>query len=183
VTLWQSGGLAFGYVVCAIAWLRGGRLERFGASVLLLSWLFTTPANAWEVGSFYPGFILLDGAGVVIFGQLCFRSDRWWPFVVAAAFALTFLGHVLRLLDPALSHDAMVSAHIGLAYVIDLALLLGVWERRLAGEPPAGRAAWAKAAWITRARRGRRTDTPDAARRSATLATTPSDPPAETFVP
>lgn len=161
MTLWQSGGLAFGYVVYAIAWFRGGRPERFGAGVLLLSSLVASRANAWPVGGFHPGFAGSDIASFLIFGWWCLRSDRWWPMVVASALGLTVLGLFLRLVEPALSHDAMVSAHIGLGYVFHLALLLGVWERGLAGERPAGPAAWSKAERATAARRGRRVARPD----------------------
>ena len=44
---------------------------------------------------------------------------------------------------------------IAWTWLINLTLLLGVWERWLAGEPPAAPAAWAKAARFTRAE-GRR---------------------------
>ena len=151
MTLWQSCGLAFGFLVYAVAWFGGGRPERFAAGVLVLISLLASQANAWYVGGFYPGFMVLDGASVLIFGWLSLRSDRWWPMVATAGFGLIVLGHLIRQIEPAaLSHYAMVSAKIGLTYVTDLAVLLGVWERWLAGEPPAGRAAWAAAARRTR---------------------------------
>ena len=146
MTLWQSGGLIFGFAVYAIAWLRGGHPERFGAGVLLFVNLMAEPANAWVIGGGHPGFIALDGGLFLVFGWLALRGDRWWILVAAAGAGLAFLALVLQLLDPDLSLYAMVSAQIGLNYVIDLALLLGVWERWLAGEPPAARAAWAAAA-------------------------------------
>lgn len=156
MTLWQSGGLAFGYVVYSLAWLRGGRSERFGAGVMLFGNLLMSRVNSWEVGGFYPGIMGVDAANLVIFGWLCLRSERWWPLVVAAGSALIVLAYVIRLLDPALSHYALASAKVGLAYVVDLALLLGVWERWLAGEPAAGPAAWARALRSPPGRPGRR---------------------------
>ncbi len=153
MTLWQSGGLVFGYAVYAVAWLWGGRPERFAAGVLLVFGLLTDPANGWSLGAYRPGFMAMDSAVFLALGWLAFRSDRWWVLVAAAGSALIFLAVVLRLLNPGLSHDAMVSAKIGLAYVIDLALLLGVWERWLAGEPPAAGAAWARATQVTQARK------------------------------
>ena len=156
MTPWQSGGLAFGFVVYAIAWLRGGRPERLGAGVLLFGGLLAGPANAWEIGGVYPAWVALDGAILLLFVWLCFRVDRWWPMVAASGYGMIVLSQGIRLMDPTFSHYAMVSAHIGLGYVVDLALLVGVRERWLAGEPAAGPAAWAKAARLTAARRRKR---------------------------
>ncbi|HEY0600654.1 hypothetical protein [Brevundimonas sp.] len=155
MTLWQSGGLVFGYLVYAIAWFAGGRAERFGVGVFLLSNLLASRADAWEVSGYYPGFMVLDALGFLIFGWLCLRSNRWWPMGCAAALGLIVLSDAIRLIEPGYSHYAMASAKIGLFYVSDLTLLLGVWERWLAGEPAAGPAAWADAARITRTRRPR----------------------------
>ncbi|HYD28289.1 hypothetical protein [Brevundimonas sp.] len=154
MTAWQSGGLVLGYFAYAVAWVRGGPPERLGAGVLLLACLVANHANGWEVGDLYPGFIIMDSAIFLVFGWLNFRSDRWWTAVAAGAAGLIVLGHVIRLLDRSFAHGAMVSAKIGLAYVVDLALLAGVGERWLAGEQPAGRAAWAAANRMTAARRG-----------------------------
>ncbi|MBX9460980.1 MAG: hypothetical protein KL785_07765 [Brevundimonas sp.] len=145
MTLWQSGGLAFGYVVCVLAWFGGGRPERFAVGVLLLGGLLSGPANAWEVNGIYPVWPALDGATLLILTGLCFRSDRWWPMVAASGYALMVLAQVIRLMDPTFSHYAMVSAHIGLGYVVDLALLFGVFERWMAGEKPAAPVAWRQA--------------------------------------
>jgi hypothetical protein len=156
VTLWQSGGYVFGLAAYVIAGLWGGRPERLGAGVLLVKCLLAIPANALVVRGFYPAYAVMDAATLLTFGWLWFRSDRWWPAVVAAGFGLIVLGHILRLLDTGLSHYAMVSAMVGVEYVTDLALLLGVWERRLAGDAPASAAAWTQAARATAARRKQR---------------------------
>lgn len=153
MTIWQTGGIWLGLMVYAVAWIGGGRPERFGAGVMLLTAMISSQSNAWEVAGYLPGFIVLAVADLAIFGWLCLRSDRWWPFVATTGFALIVLGYGLRLLDPTFRQDAMVSAKIGLLYVIDLSLLFGVWERRLSGEPPAARAAWAAAERVTAARR------------------------------
>ncbi|HEY0600655.1 hypothetical protein [Brevundimonas sp.] len=161
MTLWQSGGLAFGYLVCAVAWFRGGRPERFAAGVLVLGGLLAGPANAWRVGGVFPLWLALDGGSLLIFVWLAFRSDRWWPMVAASSYGLIVLAQAIRLTDPTFSHYAMVSAHVGLGYVTDLSLLFGVWERWLAGEQPRGPAAWATAQRLTAARRQREPYGPD----------------------
>ena len=156
MTPWQVGGLLFGFVAYAVAWAWGGRPERLGAGVLLFACLLSSLSYRWEIGGLYLAAMAQDSVRLLIFGWLCFRSDRWWPLVTTAALGLMVLMYVIRLLDPAFSHFAMASGHVGLGYLIDLALLLGVCERWLAGEPPAGPAAWAKAARATAARRDRR---------------------------
>lgn len=156
MTPWQVFGIAFGLTVYAVAWFRGGRPERLGAGVLLLSCLFSMAAfyrENWVS-------MVLEGVTLSIFGWLCFRSNRWWPFLATAAGALTALLFVIKILDPGFSQYALVSAFLGLEFLIDLALLLGVWERGLAVERPAGPAAWLKAERATAARRRGRPTAP-----------------------
>lgn len=146
MTPWEIGGIVFGLAVYVVAWFRGGRPERIGAGVLLVTFLTSYLIMDWEIGGFFWASMVQDCVRLLIFGWLCFRSDRWWPLVVTAAYGLAVLAHSLRLVDPGFSQVALASSYIGLGYVIDLALLLGVLERRLAGEAPAAPAAWAKAA-------------------------------------
>ncbi|HYC98636.1 hypothetical protein [Brevundimonas sp.] len=156
MTPWQIGGLWLSLGAYTVAWLRGGSPERLAAGVLLLNFLLSSLTYQWQVGGFHLAATIEDCVCLLILGWLCFRSDRWWPIVATAALALTVLTHIVKLLDPAFSQYAAASARIGLGYLIDLALLLGVWERQLAGAPPAGQAAWARAEWITATRRNRR---------------------------
>lgn len=156
MTSWQVYGMAFGLGAYAVAWIRGGRPERFGASVLILNSLISVLTYRWQVGGFHLSAILESCVCLVAFAWLCFRSDRWWPIVMTGAMGLMLLTHIVRHVDPAVSQYAAASARVGLWHMADLTLLLGVWERRLAGEPPASRAAWAAAARATAARRARR---------------------------
>lgn len=158
MTAWQIAGLWLGVMVYPVAWVWGGRSERLGAGVMLFGYALSSLTFEWEVGGFRLAVMIEDCLLLLVFGWLCFRSNRWWMLVTTAAMGLIVLTHVVKLLDPAFSQYAAVSARIGLRYLVDLALLLGVWERRLAGEPPAGPAAWAKAARATAARRNRRVE-------------------------
>ena len=155
LTPWQVAGYAFALAVYAFAWTRGGRPERFAAGVLIVDLLVTRLTFNWTIDGDYLPALMQDCVRLLIFGWLCFRSNRWWPLVVAAAIGQMIFVHVAQLLNPAVTHYAVASAHVGLGYLIDLALLLGVWERWLAGEPRPGPAAWAKADRITTARRDR----------------------------
>lgn len=159
MTLWQLAGTWFALMVYAIAWVRGGRPERFGAAVLILDALMSSVLFRLGVSDVYPNAMVKESVWLLLIGVLAFRSDRWWPFVMTAALCLVVLIYSLRLIDPTLSHFAAVSAHVGLDYLIDLTLLLGVFERWLAGERPAGPAAWLKAEGITAARRRDRRST------------------------
>lgn len=75
---------------------------------------------------------------MLIFGWLAFRSPRWWPLAVTASLALIVLVHLLTILTP-IAYNAGASARIGLWFVVYAALLAGVVERWLAGEPPISR--------------------------------------------
>ncbi|MDI6625834.1 MAG: hypothetical protein QME55_13975, partial [Brevundimonas sp.] len=145
MTPWQTGGIAFGMLAYAVAWTWGGRTERLGAVVLLLFCMISTITFRWETGGIYLTAIVEDCLRLLIFGWLSFRVDRWWPLVITAALTLMVLLYAAQLLDPAVTQLAVASANIGLGFIIDLTLLLSVWERWLAGEPAAGPAAWAKA--------------------------------------
>lgn len=110
----------------------------------------------WDIGGNYLTGRVANAARILIFGWICFRSNRWWPFVATSAFLLMAMADVVGLLDSAVSARDAVSARIGLGYIVDMTLILSVGERMLAGEPPAGRAAWARANAATAARRNRK---------------------------
>lgn len=124
-----------------LGWFRGGRTERLGVGLLLLDYLLS--------GSFAFGRI--EGAGTVelvsesmvalAFLWLALRSDRWWPFVVAASMVLIGMVVFLERVTQDISWYASESAQLGLWMLIWLAPTLGVGERWLAGEKPAGAAA------------------------------------------
>lgn len=157
MTVWQIAGTWIALMVYAIAWLQGGRPERFGAAVLILDGLVSLVLVRSDVSGVYPNVMVKESVWLLLIGGLALRSNRWWPLVTTAALCLIVLTYLLRLMDSSLSLYAAMSAHVGLDYLIDLTLLLGVFERWLAGERPAGPAAWAKAERATAVRRrGRR---------------------------
>jgi hypothetical protein len=146
LTPWQVAGYAFALAVYAVAWTWGGRPERFAAGVMIIDLMVTSLTFSWTIDGVYLPILVQDCVRLLIFGWLCFRSTRWWPLVVATAIGQMIFVHVAQLLNPAMTNYAVASALVGLGYLVDLTLLFGVLERRLAGEPPAGPAAWAKAA-------------------------------------
>lgn len=157
MTLWQIAEALLCIVVYPTAWIRGGHPERLGVGLLLLDQLISMDLTFdWRIEHFYLAAVAKGCGLLLVFGWLGFRTNRWWPLVLTAALILVLSTYVLTLTEPALSHFAAASARVGLWSLIHLVLLLGVWERWLAGEPPAGPAAWAKAARATAARRGRK---------------------------
>lgn len=129
------------FVAMTVGWLWGGHVERFGAAVLLLSWLAFGPIM-WRIGDVYVDSAIEDTLLLLIFGGLAFRSNRWWPFVAASALALTVLVHIFTIMTD-ISWAAAVSARVGFGLVTYTALLAGVAERWLAGERSvSGREPW-----------------------------------------
>jgi hypothetical protein len=145
-----------GLAAYAVAWVWGGRSERFAAGFMIAFCLSSFITYKWEIGGLHVAMFIENCFRFLVLGWLCLRSDRWWPFVMTVAIALSLLVHAIAWVDPSLSEMEAFSAQIGLGYLIDLALLFGVVERRLAGEAPAGRAGWAAAEAATTARRKRR---------------------------
>lgn len=154
--MWASFWL--GVVAYAVAWTWGGRVERFAAGVMLVQCVIMTMnfILTWEIGGFYLTGKIANWIVLLIMGWLCLRSDRWWPLLMTATVALKAFADLVGLFDPGISDFGVASAKIGIGYLIDLTLLLSVCERRLAGEEPAGRAAWARAAAATVSRRSRK---------------------------
>lgn len=129
--------LTFSMAVFLLAWLKGGRPERFGA--LLISTGYVVAAVAPPV-LVYGDLLLFDAvadvAMLVIFLWMSLKGDRWWPFLAAAAMFLTDVVHAAMILIPELDTRADISARLGLTLLTVLALLAGVGERWLAGERP-----------------------------------------------
>lgn len=157
MTIWIVVSVVLGMAAYAVAWFGGGRTERFAAAVMLLHFAVAAMSviYGWERYGFPLPRLVDDYVRLLIFVWLCFRSDRWWPLVMTTALGLIAVVDVITLVDPALSYLEGASAKIGLGYLVDLTLMLSVCERMLAGEPPASRAAWARASAATAARLAR----------------------------
>lgn len=162
MTIWGVVGVLLGMAAYPVAWFRGGHPERFAAAVMLLHFAVgaVSFANGWELNGNPVPRMIADGVRLLLLCWLCFRSNRWWPFLMTVIAALMITVEVVAILDPDLSFRGGVSAKIGLAYILDLTLLFSFLERILAGEPPAARAAWVRADAATVARRNRKASRP-----------------------
>lgn len=142
ITPFQIFYYVFGLLAFALAWLKGGHIERFGVTVLIIAWVvsFTPPVM---IGRLQADHAVEDALLMILFGWLALRSNRWWPFVMTVTMVLTVLVHLSMVLASGLDHRADISARLGLGVLTSLALLLGVFERWLAGEQPVSE----KATW------------------------------------
>lgn len=95
--------------------------------------VFANPDVTWNIGDVIVDPAVEDTLMLLIFGWLAVKSNRWWPFVVTATTALTVLVHLLSIVTD-ISWDAAISARVGLALLMYVAMLGGVAERWLAGE-------------------------------------------------
>ena len=121
-------------IAVVAAWLKGGHVERLGATAVLLVFavsFLVHPLRLWNV---HIGDAALDIGLMLFFGWLAFSRDRWWPLPMTAVMALTVLVHVAMFVIPTLGQYADISARIGLGILMALTLLAGVGERWLAGE-------------------------------------------------
>ncbi|WP_439478296.1 hypothetical protein [Brevundimonas sp.] len=129
--------LAFSMAVFALAWLKGGHPERFGALLMSTAYLVAAVAPPVVVAGGLMLFdAIADAALLAVFLWMSLKGDRWWPFLAAAAMVLTGLVHAAMILIPELDTRADLSARLGLTLLTVLALLAGVGERWLAGERP-----------------------------------------------
>lgn len=114
-------------------------------TVLIIAWIvsFAPPVM---VGRLQADHAVEDVLLMLVFGWLALKGDRWWPLAMTAAMALTVLVHVSMVLVPDLDRRADVAARLGLGVLTALSLLLGVFERWLAGERPVSeRVRWRRA--------------------------------------
>lgn len=158
MTIWGVVGVLLGMAAYPVAWFWGGRPERFAAAVMLLHFALGCMSfvYGWELNGNPVPRMMGDYVRFLIFCWFCFRSNRWWPFLMTVIAGLMITVEVVAMLDPGLSFRDGVSAKIGLAYLLDLTLMFSFTERILAGEPPAARQAWARAHAATAARRNRK---------------------------
>ena len=119
-------------------WLRGGRPERAVVVILLASYLLVPVLEGLRWGDLMAGVLAIDLAAWIAMIWLCLRYDRWWLLVVTGAQTLSLMAHPVLMLSPSLTLRESVAAQWAFTLVALYSLLLGVVERRLAGERPAG---------------------------------------------
>ena len=146
MTPFQVGLLILEFAVITVAWIRGGHPERMGAATILIWDAASIGAPAWlqdiGIGEIMLFKMALEIAVLAVFVRMALKGGRWWPFAVSAVMALSVFVYLALILVPEFDRRAEISAHVGLAAALDLALLAGVVERWLAGERPVSADRW-----------------------------------------
>jgi hypothetical protein len=117
--------------VCAYAFLRGRRDERFAAAICLLATLATRLAlspvtsrySGVETGVFLVDLLALGG-----FTFIALRTDRFWPLWVAGIQLTTMLAHGLKAIELNLIPEAYAAAARFWVYPIFLIIFIGTWR-------------------------------------------------------
>ena len=127
--------------VCAYAFLRGRRDERFAAAICLLATLATRLAlspvtsrySGVETGVFLVDLLTLGG-----FTFIALRTDRFWPLWVAGIQLTTMLAHGLKAIELDLIPEAYAAAARFWVYPIFLIIFIGTWRshQRAAAQRP-----------------------------------------------
>lgn len=142
----QTGLLFFTMATLLIAWTKGGHPERFGACAILVWMTALILAPAWldhvMLGKIPLFDIALEAVLLAVFVRMAMTGARWWPFAASAVATLSVLVYLALVLAPEFDRRAEISAHVGLAAALNLALLAGVGERWLAGERPVSEGRW-----------------------------------------
>lgn len=118
------------------AWLRGGPPERAAVGFQLSSYVLAVAVQHLRWGSLAVGVTAVDLALWLGLVWLSLRYDRWWLMVAAGAQTLNLMTHPVLLLSASLTTRESVAAQWVFTLVSLYSLLLGVFERRLAGERP-----------------------------------------------
>jgi hypothetical protein len=129
--------LGVSLMVVALVWLKGGHPERLGAVFWMVGWMAAVLVNDVRVGDMRVAVAAIDLAGLGAFVWLGLHHERWWPLGVSACLVLVLGVHLSVLLAPGINPGGEASAQLGLGLLITLIQAAGVFERWLAGEPPA----------------------------------------------
>ncbi len=121
-------------VIFALAWTRGGHVERRVVGIMLLAYVASLLLLPWATDRYRPGDILVDTLFLIALGHLALTRDRWWLIIAVAAQVLTMVSHAHLLLNPEVSLRDNVAVRWAFGVVMLYSLLGGVAERWLAGE-------------------------------------------------
>lgn len=128
--------LASTAAILVIGWWKGGAPERWAVLALALAYLTTGLVKTVEWSGLRIGVASIDLLLAVGLLSMALRYRRWWLLLAAANQALVVLAHGTAFADPSLGLRVSVASRWMFGLIVLYALLGGVLERWLAGEPP-----------------------------------------------
>lgn len=114
----------------AFALWKGGAPERIGAAFYWTAWLvtlFVNPNGATRWHNIEIGYLLIDLALLLALTWLAVKANRIWPMPAAALQLIIVLGHVAKILDPALLGSAYAIMSVFWPYLQLSILAAGTW--------------------------------------------------------
>ncbi len=115
-------------VIFALAWTRGGHVERRVVGIMLLAYVASLLLLPWATDRYRPGDILVDTLFLIALGHLALTRDRWWLIIAVAAQVLTMVSHAHLLLTPEVSLRDNVA--VRWAFVVVMLSLVSSLKRR-----------------------------------------------------
>ena len=130
-TMHQLVGVIVTLAICGYAIVAGGREER-AAGVVICAASFATPLaqNLMSVALMRPALVAIDVGLLLFLAGLALRSDRFWPMWATGFHLLALLAYGAYALDGGVLPPSLFTALNLVAYLVLLALLLGVLGRR-----------------------------------------------------
>ena len=130
-SLHQLIGAIVTLIVCGFAILAGGREERAAGVVICLA-SFATPLvqNLMSDAAVRPALVAIDVGLLAFLGLLALRSDRYWPMWAAGFHLMALLAYGAYSMTSQVMTPALFTALNLIAYLVLLALLLGVLGHR-----------------------------------------------------
>lgn len=132
--------------ILPVAWLKGGQAERTVVVVLLVNYLVAPFLQPARIGELMFVLAVADSALLGVLAWLTLRYDRWWLLLATAAQGLVVLAYLAVMTRPEITARENVVAQWVFGLITLYALLGGVLERWLAGEPPLPPFRWRRSA-------------------------------------
>lgn len=81
------------FVCCTWALWRGGPVERYGATVIVVSWILSYVVDTHD-GQPGPAIFTIDVVTMLLFVHLALKSRRVWTLIAAACMVDTVGAHI-----------------------------------------------------------------------------------------
>ena len=123
----QQIGMAIMACVGLYAAVRGGRIERLGAALMLGAWILTPfLVDLAPSGLDAVAVLAIDAGLLAALFALALFGDRYWPLASAAFHLVGTVLHIAQFVDPEVALRERIVATYIFSYMTILALAVGV---------------------------------------------------------